>query len=187
MKNRLILLLLIGSLGLALVGCNVNKPEGKSSNTSTTEESTKTRYERLKEKENQLATPDNIVFFNNGKEITLDSSDEKFNKIVELTKERLKTIEGKCQCAFPVENKEDYSTYEGGVLEFVYLTPQEFSYSLGETQVASASYEKVLFLLGENEISNETMFLYDADDDTIFRSFAPLSSPEDVRKVLTEN
>lgn len=183
MKNRLISLLLIGSLSLSLVGCNVNNPEGNSSN--TTEESTKSRYEKLKENENQLATPDNIVFFNDGKEITLDSSDEKFNKIVELTKERLKTIEGHCQCAFPVENKEDYSNYEGGILEFVYITPQEFSYSLGENQVASTSYEKALFLLGENETSNETMFLYN-DDDT-FRSFAPLSSPEDVRKLLTEN
>lgn len=168
---------LISSLGLSLISCNINTPE-------ETSDTTKTRYEKLKENENQLATPDNITYFNNGKELILDSSDERFNKIVELTNERLKTIKGQCKSALPVENKEDFSNYEGEILEFSYLNSQVFSYPLEGNQVAFISYTNALFLLGETESSNETLFL---SNDTYLYSYPSLSSPEDIRKILDEN
>lgn len=176
-KKKFISIFLISSLSLSLISCNMNNPKESS-------DETKSRYELLKENEHKLATPDYITYYNNGKKLTLDSSDERFNKIVELTNDRLKNIEGQCKCAFPLENKEDFINYEGGILEFSYLTSQEFSYSLGENDAASNSYNTALFLLGEKDSSNETLFL---SSDTNFYSYSPISSPEDIRKILTEN
>ena len=172
MRKRLFSLMLIGIvLSSVLVGCK----ENVSNNVPTVEQTT--TNQKVAQDKSTIPMPDNIVFYNKGKESVIDKKEPKYNDVVNLTKERIKGIQDVYKSVFNVNDLKS----KGSLLEFNYTAVQTFEYVTSQGEKTIISYTKLYFNVDVNDRNNILMAF---EGGLGVGPVGPLSSPDKLSIIL---
>lgn len=174
MRKRILSLMLIGIvISSVLVGCK----ENVSKNVLTVEQTTTVAKENVAQDKSTISIPDNIVFYNKGKESVIDKKEPKYNDVVNLTKERIKGIQGVYKSIFNVNDLKS----KGSLLEFDYTAAQTFEYVTVEGKKEIISCKKLYFNVDVNDRDNILMAFEGGQG---VGPVGPLSSPDKIINIL---
>jgi len=171
MRKEIFSLLLIGIvISFVLVGCK----ENVSKNVPTVKKTTTATNEAVAQDKSTISMPDNIVYYNKGKESVIDKKEPKYNDVVNLTKERIKGIQDSYKY---VVNFNDAKS-EGSFLEFNYTAEQNFEYITVQGETRIISYKKIYFNI---DVNNRIM-QFEGGQGAV--TVGPLSSPDKLINIL---
>ncbi len=154
-----------------LVGCK----ENVSNNVPTVEQTT--TNQKVAQDKSTIPIPDNIIFYNKGKESVIDKKDSKYNDVVNLTKERIKGIRGIYKSIIDINGLKS----KGSLLEFNYTAAQTFEYVTTQGEKTIISYTKLYFNVDVNDSQNIFM---DFEGGQGHAPIGPLSSPDKLSIIL---
>jgi len=176
MRKGILSLLLIGIvISSVLVGCKENVPK----NVPTVEQTTNATKEKVLQDKSTISMPDNIVFYNKGKESVIDKKEPKYNDVVNLTKERIKGIQGIYKSVIDINGLKS----KGSLLEFDYTAAQTFEYVTAQGKKEIMSYTKLYFNVDVTDRDNILMAFEGGQG---VGPVGPLSSPDKLINILNK-
>lgn len=132
-----------------------------------------------KEDETIIATPDNIIFYNKGKEFTINKQDKKYEKIIEQARNSMKKIDDRFKCILnPQQQKKS-----GVLLEFDYNENHNFKLKSSKNE-DTIVYSRVYFDLDLKKLSENEPVLVDFGDEK--GSLGPIVEGENLLKLLID-
>lgn len=156
-----------------LVGCK----ENVSNKVPTVEQTTAATNETVAQDKSTIPMPDKIIFYNKGKEFVIENKEPKYNDVVNLSKERIKGIQGVYKSAI---NLNDLKS-KGSLLEFDYTAAQTFEYVRAQGKKEIISYTKLYFNVDVNDRNNILMAFEGGQG---VGPVGPLSSPDKLINIL---